>query len=332
MGTTPGVAYHKEINLSPFSLRITPSTRSYDNVTLADGFILLVLGTTPATQNLLFVLFLAAYIATIFGNVLVLTVIYLDLHLYKPMYFFLSNLAVLEILYTTTIIPNTLSMFFHKDKSISFVGCFTQMFIFISLGGSECVLLGTMAYDRYVAICHPLQYITIMNQSFCFSLVVTCWSIGFLNSLVHTILTVMLPFCHSHNIDHYFCEIPCILKLSCKDTTLNNMLIFFMGGSMTVGSLILTLVSYACIVAAVMKIPSITGRYKTFSTCASHLVVVSIFFGTVIFIYIRPTSESSSDQTQLISVIYGVFTPLFNPLIYSFRNQEFQRALLKVLY
>ncbi|XP_075425355.1 olfactory receptor 5AP2-like [Ascaphus truei] len=268
---------------------------------------------------------------TIFGNVLVVVVIQLHSQLHTPMYFFLVNLSFLEILYTSTIIPNTLRNFLREDKAISFVGCFTQMFIFISLGGSECVLLGTMAYDRYVAICRPLQYNTIMSPSFCFHLALFSWSIGFLNSLVHTIFTAMLPFCHERLIKHYFCEIPHILKLSCKDTQVNEILIFILGGSMTVGSLILTLLSYTCIVVAVLRIPSINRKRKAFSTCTSHLLVVSIFFGTVIFIYLRPTSQSSSEQDRVISVVYGVVTPLFNPVIYSFRNKEFQRALQKVL-
>ncbi|OCU01565.1 hypothetical protein XELAEV_18007356mg [Xenopus laevis] len=309
----------------------TPRTEAAENATIVNGFILLGLGAGPALQKLIFVLFSVAYIATVLGNFMVIFVICQDFRLQSPMYFFLVNLAVLEILYTTTVIPFTLRMLLAKNKKISFAGCFTQMFIFISLGGSECVLLGTMAYDRYVAICHPLRYVTIMKLSVCYCLAMICWSTGFLNSLVHTVLTVMLPFCHDRRIKHYFCEIPCILKLSCKDTKLNEMLIFFMGGSMTVGSLILTLVSYACIVVAVLKIPSITGRHKTFSTCASHLVVVSIFFGTVIFIYILPNSQSFSDQNQVISVVYSVLTPLFNPIIYSLRNQEFQRALVRAL-
>ncbi|KAE8633909.1 hypothetical protein XENTR_v10002134 [Xenopus tropicalis] len=302
-----------------------------ENDTSVDGFMLLGLGARPALQNLIFVLFFVAYIATLFGNFMVIVIIRQDFRLQTPMYFFLVNLSVLEILYTTTVIPFTLRMLLDKNKRISFAGCFTQMFIFISLGGSECILLGTMAYDRYVAICHPLRYTTIMKPSACYCLAMICWSTGFLNSLVHTVLTVMLPFCHDRKIKHYFCEIPSILKLSCKDTKVNEMLIFFMGGSMTVGSLTLTLVSYACIIAAVLKIPSIIGRHKAFSTCASHLVVVSIFFGTVIFIYILPNSQSLSDQNQVISVVYSVLTPLFNPIIYSLRNHEFQRAVVKVL-
>ncbi|XP_053304055.1 olfactory receptor 8I2-like [Spea bombifrons] len=237
------------------------------NITEEARFILLGLTTTPVLQELLFVLFAAAYVSTMAGNLMVIVVIRLDSRLHTPMYFFLANLALIEIFYTTTVIPNTLNIFVNEDKSISFVGCFIQMFIFITLGGSECVLLGTMAYDRYVAICRPLLYTAIMDRSFSLQLALTCWILGFLNSLLHTILAVRLPFCHDRHIKH----------------------------------------------------------------CVSHLMVVSIFFGTVISIYIRPTSQTSSDQNRIISVVYGVFTPLFNPLIYSFRNQDFQKAFLKVL-
>ncbi|KAM4808025.1 olfactory receptor 5V1-like [Rhinophrynus dorsalis] len=256
----------------------------------------------------------------------------MDRHLHTPMYHFLVNLSLLEILYTTTIIPNTLSMFLNGNNRISFAGCFIQIFIFVTLGGSECLLLCTMAYDRYVAICKPLLYSTIMNQSLCLYLALTCWTIGFLNSLLHTGLASTLPFCHNRKIDHYFCEIPSLLKLTCKDTHVNEMLILFFGGILIVGSLTLTLISYTCIISTVLKISSITGIHKTFSTCTSHLMVVSIYFGTVIFIYLRPTSQSSTDQNRVISVVYGVLTPLFNPIIYSFRNQEFRRALQKLLH
>ncbi|KAM4707043.1 olfactory receptor 2G3-like [Discoglossus pictus] len=265
------------------------------------------------------------------GNLMVIVIIRLDSRLYTPMYFFLQNLALIEILYTSAVTPNTLKNLLDKNKTISFAGCLIQMFIFISLGGSECLLLGTMAYDRYVAICHPLLYTTIMNPYLCLRLAMICWFAGLGNALLHTTLTSQLPFCHNFHINHYFCEIPSILKISCQDTRINEMLIFIFGGSITVSSLILTLVSYACIVATVLRISGKTVKYKTFSTCTSHLMVVSIFFGTVIFIYLRPVTQSSTDQDRVVSLAYGVLTPLFNPIIYSFRNQEFQLAFQKVL-
>uniref|UniRef100_A0A8C5QK86 Olfactory receptor n=1 Tax=Leptobrachium leishanense TaxID=445787 RepID=A0A8C5QK86_9ANUR len=305
--------------------------QNYNMTASEDGFFLLGLEATTMMQNLTFASFSAAYILTVFGNFTIIFIIRAECRLHTPMYFFLANLALIEIIYPSSVIPNTLHMLVKEDKRISFAGCFIQMFIFITLGGSECILLGIMAYDRYVAICNPLLYTTIMGRLFCLHLVLICWAVGFLNSLLHTVLAGLLPFCADRHIKHFFCEIPCILKLSCKNTSLNEMLIFFLGGSITVGSLTLILVSYACIVVSVVRIRSLTGKHKTFSTCISHLIVVSVFFGTVISIYIRPTSQTSDDENRIISVVYGVFTPLFNPIIYSFRNQEFQRALLRVL-
>ncbi|XP_053555877.1 olfactory receptor 2B6-like [Bombina bombina] len=303
----------------------------FENTTLVEGFILLGLVTRPSLEKLLFVILAATYIMTIIGNFLIIGIIRIDSRLHTPMYFFLLHLALIETLYTTTVTPNTLKNLLHEDKRISFAGCLIQMFLFISLGGSECVLLGTMAYDRYVAICHPLLYPTIMNQSFCLQLALTCWAIGLLNSLMHTILTSRLPFCNDFHIQHYFCEIPAILKLSCQDIFLNELLVFIFGGCITVSSLTLTLVSYASVVTTVLRIPGKTMKYKTFSTCSSHLIVVSIFFGTVISIYLFPVSQSSTDHDRVISIVYGVLTPLFNPIIYSFRNKEFQKAMKKLL-
>ncbi|XP_053304066.1 olfactory receptor 5V1-like [Spea bombifrons] len=300
------------------------------NITLAEDFYLLGIVTAPALQKLLFMLFACIYIMTILGNFMVIVIIIVDFHLHTPMYFFLVNLALIEILYTTAITPNNLKNLLQEDKTISFVGCFIQMFIFVTLGGSECVLLGTMAYDRYVAICYPLQYNTIMDQSLCIHLTLTCWTIGLMNSLVHTILTSMLTFCHNHLLRHYFCEIPPLLKISCTDTHINELIVFLVGGSVIVGSLVLTVISYVYIIAAVIKIPG-QGKRKTFSTCSSHLIVVVTFFGTVIFTYLRPASHSFYNEDHVISLVYSVVTPLLNPIIYSFRNKDFQRAMQKIL-
>ncbi|KAM8960642.1 olfactory receptor 5AP2-like [Pelodytes ibericus] len=301
-----------------------------ENITLIEEFILLGIETTPALQTLLFVLFIVIYNLTIICNFLVIAIISLDSRLHTPMYFFLVNLASIEILYTTAITPNNLKNLLHGDKTISFIGCFVQMFTFITLGGSECVLLGIMAYDRYVAICHPLLYNTIMDHFFCIHLTLTGWTFGFLNSLVHTILTAKLPYCHNHIIKHYFCEIPPLLKISCKDTQINELVVFLVGGSLIVSSLLLTLISYMCVIAAIIRIPSKKGKRKAFSTCSSHLLVVIIFFGTVVFTYLRPTTQSLNSQDHIISLVYAVVTPLLNPIIYSFRNKDFRRAVQKL--
>ncbi|CAI9605610.1 unnamed protein product [Staurois parvus] len=270
-----------------------------------------------------------AYIMTIAANSMVIVVVCFDSHLHTPMYFFLVNLAIIELLYTTVIIPNTLSNLLSENQHISFVGCFTQMFTFITLGGSECILLGLMAYDRYVAICQPLLYTAIMNKSLCIYMTITCWTIGFITSVVNTVLTAILPYCRDRLIRHYFCELPPLLKISCKSTYINELVVFLLGGSVIVGSLLLTLISYIFVIRAVVKIPSASGKKKAFSTCTSHLLVVSMFFGTAILTYLRPSSQSFLDRVP--SVIYGVLTPLINPFIYSIRNKDFKKAINKLM-
>lgn len=301
------------------------------NATLADGFIFLGLVTTSVLERWLFAFIAFLYIMTVTGNSLVITLVSLDYHLQTPMYFFLLNLAVIELLYTTVITPNTLRNLLDEEKAISFTGCFIQMFAFVTLGGSECVLLGIMAYDRYVAICQPLLYTIIMHKSLCLCLVFICWVIGFINSLVNTVLTAILPYCHDRLIRHYFCEIPPLLKISCKDTHINELVVFLVGGCVIVGPFLLTLTSYTLVIRAVIKIPTVSGKRKAFSTCTSHLLVVSIFFGTVILTYLHPYSWSFYNHDHIISLVYAVVTPLINPLIYSFRNKDVQSALQRVL-
>ncbi|CAI9604250.1 unnamed protein product [Staurois parvus] len=270
------------------------------------------------------------YIMTIAANAMVITVVSFDSHLHTPMYFFLVNLAIIELLYTTAITPNTLANLLNEDKRISFVGCFAQMFTFYILVGSECILLGIMAYDRYVAICQPLLYTAIMNRSVCFYMIIICWTIGFITSVVNTVLTATLPYCHDRLIRHYFCELPSLLKMSCKKTYINQLVVYFFGGGVLVGSFVLTLISYIFVIRAVIKIPSASGKKKTFSTCSSHLLVVCIFFGTGILNYLRPSSKSF--YNHMFSLVYAVVTPLINPLLYSFRNKDVQRALRNILY
>ncbi|KAM5191638.1 olfactory receptor 5V1-like [Mantella aurantiaca] len=268
---------------------------------------------------------------TIVANSMVIAVVSFESYLHTPMYFFLVNLAIIELLYTAVITPNTLSNLLHEDKRISFVGCFAQMFTFLILGGSECILLGIMAFDRYVAICQPLLYTAIMNRIFCFHMVIICWSIGFITSVVNTVLTATLPYCHDRLIRHYFCEIPPVLKISCKNTYINQSVVYFFGGSVLVGSFVLTLISYIFVIQAIIKIPSASGKKKTFSTCASHLLVVSIFFGTAGLTYLRPSSQTFYND-HISSLAYAVVTPLINPLLYSFRNKDVQRALRKIVH
>ncbi|XP_069610341.1 olfactory receptor 8I2-like [Ranitomeya imitator] len=298
-----------------------------ENVSFIDGFVLLGLIRTPSLQKIFFGFFLIIYSMTVLGNLLIIFVIRSDSRLHKPMYYFLANLSVLEIFYTTTITPNTLRNFLTEDRSISFAGCFTQMFFFVALGGSECVLLSVMAYDRYIAICKPLLYSNYMNSSFCFKLVLLSYFVGSVNSLVHTVFASVLPYCKKHQVDHFFCDIPAVLKLSCRDTYPNELVSLLVGGFVVIGSLVLTLVSYICILRAVLNIQNMSQIPKAFSTCGSHLLVVTLYFGTIISTYMLPGYNTSTEQNRVLSVAYGIITPLMNPVIYSFRNADFLKAI-----
>ncbi|KAM3936503.1 olfactory receptor 8I2-like [Leptodactylus fuscus] len=305
--------------------------RRKDNFTFTDGFFLLGLARTPPLQIVLFLIFCIIYSMTIMGNLLIIFVVRSDAYLHKPMYYFLANLSVLEIFYTTTITPNTLHNFLTEDTRISFEGCFTQMFFFVALGGSECVLLAVTAYDRYIAICHPLTYTSYINSLRCLQLVLLSYIVGSVNSLVHTVFAAVLPYCREHQVDHFFCDIPAILKLSCRETFLNELVSLLIGGSVVIGSLMLTLGSYICILGTVLNIQNMTTRPKAFSTCGSHLLVVTLYFGTIISTYMHPGSRSSTEQDRVLSVMYGVVTPLINPVIYSYRNADFMKAMHKSL-
>ncbi|KAG8596506.1 hypothetical protein GDO81_001941 [Engystomops pustulosus] len=302
-----------------------------ENVTFTEGFVLLGLVKTQLLQKVFFGLFFIIYSMTILGNLVIILVIRSDSALHKPMYYFICNLSILEIIYTTTITPNTLRNFLTEDRSISFVGCFTQMFFFIGLGSSECVLLSVMAYDRYIAICHPLLYSKYMNSFCCFQLVLLSYFLGSLNSLLHTVLAAVLPYCREHQVAHFFCDHPALLKLSCRDTFPNELVILLVGGFVVIGGLMLTIVSYICILRTVLNIQSNAARPKAFSTCGSHLLVVTLYFGTIISTYMHPGFSSSTKLNRVLSIMYGVLTPLINPIIYSFRNADFINGIQKTL-
>lgn len=294
-------------------------------------FTLLGLTDNPKTQIFLLVFFLIVYILTILGNSVMVITITLSKTLHTPMYFFLKNLSVVDMCYTTSTVPKLLADFLSDRKKISFFGCVAQLYSFISFGGVECILLAAMASDRYVAICMPLLYSKIMSWKICMIMATTCWIVGLLNSLAHTVFTFRLPFCKSRAINHFFCDIPPLLALSCADTTINEIVVYTAGGSVIVGSFILTVISYVFIVRAILKIQTTTGRLKAFSTCASHLAVVTIYFGTIVFTYIRPASTYSLDQDRVVPVLYGIITPMINPMIYSFRNKDVHEAIIKVI-
>ncbi|XP_067391419.1 olfactory receptor 5AR1-like [Emydura macquarii macquarii] len=302
-----------------------------ENSTSMTEFILLGLSSNPEEQLILFGVFIAIYLVALMGNMLLILLISLDSRLHTPMYFFLGNLSVVDIGYTSSTVPKMLTNYLARDKSISWTSCFSQTFFFISFGGIECLMLGVMAYDRYVAICHPLHYGTLMSQQPCARLAAAAWVIGLANSAVHTSLLSILSFCRGNVLRHFFCDIPPLLRLSCSDTWINQAVTFTLGGSLVSSSLLGTLVSYIYIVMAILRIRTRAGRLKAFSTCASHLTVVSLYFSTILFNYLRPNSTYSQDQDRVLPVLYGIIIPMLNPIIYSLRNKEVKGALRKAL-
>ncbi|XP_069486176.1 olfactory receptor 5J3-like [Ambystoma mexicanum] len=297
------------------------------NCTSVTVFILLGFTDLFGLQPLMFLLFLALYVIALLGNIGMILAIWMTPRLATPMYFFLLNLSILDLCYSSAISPQMLSHLLAEDKSISFGGCVAQMYIFVMLGTSEALLLGVMAYDRFVAICSPLRYTLIMTRALCAQLVAGVYGLGTIQSLVQTCLTFQLPFCYTNQINHFFCDVPPLLKASSADVHMNELVLFVLGSLTEVGSILVILVSYAYIISAILKITSTSGRQRTFSTCASHLTVVCLFYGTIFFMYLRPPSISFRGQDQVVSVVYTVVIPVLNPLIYSLRNKEVKQAL-----
>ncbi|XP_053551899.1 olfactory receptor 5V1-like [Bombina bombina] len=301
------------------------------NQTTVSRFILIGLSTVPYLKTAYFFLFLAMYIVTVLGNVVIIVVVRIESRLHTPMYFFLSNLSAIDLCFSTTIVPKLLVNTLAQDKSISFLGCAAQMYFHLALGGTECIILAIMAYDRYVAICNPLRYNTIMNKKFCLTMAVGTWSANFLNSINYAFFTFQLPFCKSNQVNHYFCEMPPLFRLSCSDTLLNEISVYISGGLVGLCAFLLTLLSYIQIISTILKIRSTQGRHKAFSTCTSHLIVVSLYYGTIVFMYLRPRHSYSPEKDRAVSILYTVVTPMLNPIIYSIRNKEFKGILKKKL-
>ncbi|XP_029440330.1 olfactory receptor 1G1-like [Rhinatrema bivittatum] len=302
-----------------------------ENQTAVTEFILLGLSDLPELQKVLFPLFLLCYAATLLGNLIIAIVVSIEAYLHTPMYFFLGNLSILEILYVSVTIPSMLCNFLRDRRSISFCGCLTQMYFFISFVVTDCFLLTSMAYDRYVAICQPLRYTIIMSRGLCNRLAVASWILGFLKSALHTSRVSVLHFCGPYQINHFFCDFPAVLELSCSDIHLNQMLIFILGGITGLGCFLLILVSYVRIVSTVAKLHSIAGRRKAFSTCSSHLTVVMLYFATLTFTYVTPTDSYTAGYNSLVAMVYSIMNPMLNPLIYSLRNKEVQTGLRRII-
>ncbi|XP_030047870.1 olfactory receptor 1F1-like [Microcaecilia unicolor] len=280
-------------------------------------------------QMALFMFFLALYTVAVVGNLSIMTTIWLDPRLHSPMYFFLGNLSLIDICFTSVTMPKLLLTLLTGDASISFIGCFCQMYFFVFLGVTEMFLLAAMAYDRYVAICDPLRYAALVSHKLCAALVASSWSAAALHSLLHIVIISHLSYCGRRRIHHFFCDMTALLKLSCSDTSTSELVIFTEGSLVIMSPFLFILSSYVVILSVILKIHSAEGRKKAFSTCSSHLTVVTLFYGTVIFIYFRPSSSYSDSYDRIVSVIYSVVTPMLNPFIYSLRNTEVKGALRK---
>ncbi|XP_061008202.1 olfactory receptor 2D3 [Dama dama] len=301
-----------------------------ENHTSVAEFIFLGLSQDSQTQILLFILFLIIYLLTVLGNLLIIILFFMDSQLHTPMYFFLRNLSFADLCFSTSIVPQVLVHFLVKKKTISFAGCMTQVTVFLLVRGTECALLAVMAYDRYVAVCKPLHYPTIMTQQVCLQLTTGSWASGAVVSLVDTTFTFQLPYQGQNIINHYFCEPPALLKLASADTYITEMAIFAMGVVILLAPVSLILVSYWNIISTVIQMQAREGRLKAFSTCGSHLIVVVLFYGSGIFTYMRPNSKTIKEQDKMISVFYTVVTPMLNPIIYSLRNKDVKGALRKL--
>ncbi|XP_029435855.1 olfactory receptor 1019-like [Rhinatrema bivittatum] len=303
-----------------------------ENLTTVTEFIILGFPEYPHLQIPLFFLFLLIYLIVLMGNLTIIALTCLDSRLHTPMYFFLCNLSFLDISYTSLTLPKLLDIFLRKSQSISPQVCLTQMYFFMCFAYVEFVIISVMAFDRYVAICHPLRYSVIMNQRLCMLMATGSWILGFLEPATHTVLISCFSFCGSNEINHFFCDLSALLKLSCSSTFTIDCATYIVGGFATLPLFTVTLTSYVYIISTILRIHFKEGRHKAFSTCSSHLTVVILFYGTIMCLYLRPASMQSLDQNKLIALLYNVLIPMFNPIIYSLRNRDVKDALWKVFH
>ncbi|XP_049747226.1 olfactory receptor 5W2-like [Elephas maximus indicus] len=301
-----------------------------ENCSSLTEFHLLGITNNPEIKAAVFIMFQVVYVIILVGNLGMIILIRMDSQLQTPMYRFLSHLSFCDLSYSTAIGPKMLVDLLAKDKSISFYGCALQFFIFCVFADSECLLLAVMAFDRYKAISNPLLYTVDMSSSMCSVLMAGVYLVGMVDALIHTTLTFRLCFCGSNEINHFFCDIPPLLLLSCSDTQVNELVIFTIFGFIELSTISGVLVSYCYIILSVLKIRSAEGRFKAFSTCTSHLTAVAVFQGTMLFMYFRPSSAYSPDQDKMTSLFYTLVIPMLNPLIYSLRNKDVKGALEKL--
>lgn len=306
--------------------------KQWENATwLVTEFVLVGFSDLPHLRTTLFALFFLMYLVTLSGNVTIITIIHVDQTLHTPMYRFLAVLSLSETCYTLVTIPNMLARLLTESQAISLAGCRAQMFFFLGLGCSHCFLLTLMGYDRYAAICHPLRYPLLMRPSVCLCLGALVFCSGFSVALMETSMIFSSPFCSSGRVEHFFCDIAPVLKLSCAESAGKALAIFFLSVLVVLVSFLLLLLSYALIAAAILRIPSGAGRRKAFSTCAAHLTVVVVHFGCASIIYLRPASGGDPARDRLVAVFYTVVTPLLNPVVYTLRNREVREALRRAL-
>uniref|UniRef100_A0A8C8YM33 G-protein coupled receptors family 1 profile domain-containing protein n=1 Tax=Prolemur simus TaxID=1328070 RepID=A0A8C8YM33_PROSS len=301
------------------------------NSTLGRGFILVGILNDSGSPELLCATLAVLYTLALTSNGLLLLVITMDTRLHVPMYLLLGQLSLMDLLFTSVVTPKTLTDFLRRENIISFEGCALQMFLALTLGGAEDLLLAFMAYDRYVAICHPLNYMFLMRPRVCWLMVAICWILASLNALGHTMYTMHFTFCMSWEIRHLLCEIPSVLKLACADTSRYELMVYVTGVTFLLLPLSAIVSSYTLILFTVLHMPSNEGRKKALITCSSHLTVVGMFYGAATFMYVLPSSFHSPKQDNIVSVFYTIVTPALNPLIYSLRNREVMGALRKVL-
>ncbi|XP_025769051.1 olfactory receptor 1J1-like isoform X1 [Puma concolor] len=302
-----------------------------ENQSSVSEFLLLGLPIRPEQQAMFFALFLGMYLSTVLGNLLIILLIRLDSRLHTPMYFFLSHLAFTDVSFSSVTVPKMLMNMHAKYKSISYAGCISQTYFFIFCADLDSFLITSMAYDRYVAICHPLHYTIVMSQSICVMLVAGSWVIACACALLHTLLLAQLSFCADHTVPHFFCDLAALLKLSCSDTSLNQLVIFTAGLTAIMLPFLCIVVSYGHIGATILRVPSSKGICKALSTCGSHLSVVTLYYGAIIGLYFLPSSNNTNNKNLIASLMYTVVTPMLNPFIYSLRNKDMKGALRKLL-
>uniref|UniRef100_A0A8D1XTM2 Olfactory receptor n=1 Tax=Sus scrofa TaxID=9823 RepID=A0A8D1XTM2_PIG len=310
---------------------LAPKKMVRGNFTLVTEFVLLGLTDDPDLQPILFVLFLGIYLITVGGNLGMLLLIRVDSRLHTPMYFFLASLSCLDLCYSTNVTPKMLINFLSEEKTISYTACLIQCYFFIAMVITEYYMLAVMAYDRYMAICNPLLYSSKMSKGVCICLIAGPYVYGFLSGLMEIMWTYRLTFCGSNVINHFYCADPPLIRLSCSDTFIKETSMFVVAGFNLSNSLLIILISYIFILIAILKMRSAEGRRKAFSTCGSHLVAVTVFYGTLFCMYVRPPTDKSVEQSKVIAVFYTFVSPMLNPIIYSLRNKDVKQAFRKLI-